>query len=443
VVILLLDLFLILTAYYLLKVVREPLILLGGGAEVKSYASAGQAALLVVIVPAYAALASRVARMKLIDVVMGVFALSFVAFSALLESGAPIGVPFYLWLGIFNMLVIAQFWSLANELFSPAQGKRLFAIIAFGGTIGAIAGAWIAEQLIGSFGIAAIMLLAAGLLVACIVLTSVGARLARRMPRGEDVEEDAEEIAHDKPLDKNGAFKLVATQRYLRMIAIMIVLYNVVNTLGEYILGSVVTETAKAQAGGDVEVAKRLVGEFYGSFFTWVNAVAAILQALVVSRVVKYLGVRVALVLVPAFAFGSYALLAAAPVLAWIRVAKIAENGLDYSLHNTVRQMLWLPTTPEVKYKAKAAIDTFFVRAGDVIAAGLVALGGALALSSRGFAFVNLAVVLGWIGLVIIVGRLHAKALAGRKQPPEPRSTPAKPAEPAIRLPRTHGAASI
>ncbi|HEY5938440.1 MAG TPA: Npt1/Npt2 family nucleotide transporter, partial [Kofleriaceae bacterium] len=391
----------------------------------------------------YAMVASRVARMTLIDAVMGLFALSFVAFSALLEAGAPIGVPFYLWLGIFNMLVIAQFWSLANELFSPAQGKRLFAIIAFGGTIGAIAGAFIAEQLIGSLGISAIMLLAAGLLVACIALTSLGARIAHRMPRGEDNEDSEDKPATDKPLDKAGAFKLVATQRYLRMIALMIVLYNVVNTLGEYILGSVVTETAKAEAGGDVELAKQLVGEFYGSFFTWVNVVAAILQALVVSRIVKYLGVRIALVLVPAVAMGSYALLAAAPVLAWIRVAKIAENGLDYSLHNTVRQMLWLPTTPEVKYKAKAAIDTFFVRAGDVLAAGLVALGSWFALSSRGFAFVNLAIVGGWIALVVIVGRLHARALADRPRPPERRKVPAKPAEPAIRLPRTHGTASV
>jgi len=440
VVLLLVDLFLILTAYYLLKVVREPLILLGGGAEVKSYAAAGQAALLVVLVPAYGMLASRVARMTLVDSVMLVFAASFVAFAILLELDAPIGVPFFLWLGIFNMLVIAQFWSLANELFSEAQGKRLFPIIAFGGTIGAIVGAWLAEQLIGGFGIPVIMLISAGLLVACVLLTSLGTRVARRMPAGEDETETEPERDTTRPLDKTGAFKLVATQRYLRMIAIMIVLYNVVNTLGEYILGSIVTENATAAAGGDVERAKLLVGEFYGGFFTWVNAIAAILQALVVSRVVKYLGVRVALLLVPAVALGSYALLAAAPILAWVRAAKIAENSLDYSLHNTVRQMLWLPTTPEVKYKAKAAIDTFFVRAGDVIAAGIVAIGGVLALSTRGFAVVNIAMVGAWIGFVVIVGRLHERPRPGARRPGAEQPAPARPV---IQIPRPHGATSI
>lgn len=415
VVVLLLDLFLILTAYYLLKVVREPLILMGGGAEVKSYASAGQAALLVLIVPVYGILASRVSRMTLIDAVMALFAASFVAFAALLDAGIAIGVPFFLWLGIFNMLVIAQFWSLANELFSPAQGKRLFPLIAFGGTIGAIAGAKIAEQLIGATSIAAIILLAGGILVTCIALTSLGASVARRAPHGEDETAPKDEDLQEHPLAKRGGFAMVFSQRYLGAIAALIVLYNVVNTLGEYILGSVVTEQAKAAAGGDADRAKQIIGEFYGSFFTWVNIVAALAQALLVSRIVQYLGVRVALVMVPMIAFGSYALLAAAPLLAWIRVAKIAENGLDYSLHNTVRQMLWLPTTPEAKYKAKAAVDTFFVRAGDVLAAGLVAGGTALALSARGFAFTNLVIVLAWIVLALLVGRMYLHALRTRR----------------------------
>lgn len=444
VVVLLLDLFLILTAYYLLKVVREPLILMGGGAEVKSYAAAGQAALLVMLVPVYGWIASRVTRMTLIDAVMAVFAASFAAFSALLDAGVAIGVPFFLWLGIFNMFVIAQFWSLANELFSPAQGKRLFPLIAFGGTLGAIVGAKLAELTIGSLGIAAIMMVAAGVLVACIVLTSVGASIARRAPHGED-EDGKDADAQEQPLGKRGGFAMVFSQRYLGAIAALIVLYNVVNTLGEYILGSVVTEQAKAAAGGNEELASQMIGEFYGNFFTWVNVVAAIAQALLVSRIVKYLGVRVALVLVPLIAMGSYGLLAAAPVLAWIRVAKIAENSLDYSLHNTVRQMLWLPTTPEAKYKAKSAIDTFFVRVGDLLAAGLVAGGTALALTTRGFALVNLAIVLGWVALALLVGRMYMTAVRTRKPVTVPaRPTGPRPVQPVpeLALERKHGRAS-
>jgi AAA family ATP:ADP antiporter len=405
VVILLVDLFLILTAYYLLKVVREPLILLGGGAEVKSYATAGQAMLLVLLVPAYGWLASRVPRMLLVNGVTALFALSFVAFWAAHAAGFAIGVPFFLWLGIFSMLVIAQFWSLANELFSEAQGKRLFPIIALGGTLGAIAGAWAAKQLIGLIGLATMMPLAAALLGACIVLTVVGARAAKRIPRAPD-----EEVAiSEAPLAKAGGFRLTLSVRYLRLIAIMIVLYNLVNTTGEFILGSVVTEQATAEAGGDAALAERIVGQFYGGFFTWVNITAAVLQAFVVSRIVHYLGLRVALLILPALALGGYALIATAPLLMWIRIAKIAENGVDYSLHNTVRQMLWLPTTPEAKYKAKAAVDSFFVRFGDLLSAGVVGIGTALALSPRMFAGVNVALAAGWIVLAALVGREYRR----------------------------------
>ena len=415
VVILLVDLFLILTAYYLLKVVREPLILLGGGAAVKSYAAAGQAVLLILLVPLYGWVASKVPRMKLVNGVTALFAGSFVAFWLAYQAGLPVGVPFFLWLGIFNMMVVAQFWSLANELFSEDQGKRLFPIIALGGTLGAIAGSYAAKLLIGVIGIGAIMPLAAGLLVACIALTLVGSRLAKKV---SEHEADHQE----KPLEKEGGFKLVMSVKYLRLIAIMIVLYNLVNTTGEYILGSVVTDTAKAAANGDAELAKRMVGEFYGNFFTWVNIVAALLQAFVVSRVVRFIGVRAALLVLPAIALGGYALIATVPILMWIKVAKIAENGVDYSLHNTVRQMLWLPTTPEAKYKAKAAVDSFFVRFGDMLSAGVVWIGTSLALSPQMFAGVNVAAVLIWLVMAYLVGREHERC---SDKAPEPAREPA------------------
>jgi ATP:ADP antiporter, AAA family len=416
VAILLADLFALLTAYYLLKVVREPLILLGGGAEVKSYAAAGQAALLVAVVPAYGALASRVQRMTLINVVTGVFVGSFVVFWGLLEAGISIGVPFYLWLGIFNMLVVAQFWALANELFSPAQGKRLFPIIAIGGTVGAIAGSYVAKLLIGALGIANLMIVATALLASCIGLTIAGVRAARRAPPGEDA---GEPIADHEPLRRDGGFRLVLGVRYLRLIAIMIVLFSLVNTVGEYILGKVVTERAIETAGGNTELAEQLVGEFYGNFFTAVNIAAALLQALVVSHVVRLAGVRIALLILPAIALGGYALLAVAPALLWIKLAKITENSVDYSLYNTVRQTLWLPTSPEAKYKAKAAVDTFFVRFGDVLAAGVVALGTAAALAPATFAAVNVALAAAWLVIALLVGREHDRHVpsAERRSP--------------------------
>src|SRR6266568_5807929 len=136
-----LDLFLLLASYYILKTVREALILTQGGAEVKAYSSAGQAILLLLLVPAFGALASRVNRIRLVTAVTLFFASHLVVFLVLGKLGVRDGVPYFLWVGIFNVLVIAQFWAFANDLYSPAQGERLFPLVGLGSSLGAWLGA--------------------------------------------------------------------------------------------------------------------------------------------------------------------------------------------------------------------------------------------------------------------------------------------------------------
>src|SRR6476659_2549515 len=109
-----LNVFLLLASYYFIKPVREALILAGEGAEVKSYAAAGQAILLLGLVPAYGALADRLPRRRLLDAVTALCIACLVAFYAVARAGAPVAVVFFLWVGIFNLMIIAQFWSFAN-----------------------------------------------------------------------------------------------------------------------------------------------------------------------------------------------------------------------------------------------------------------------------------------------------------------------------------------
>ena len=141
------------------------------------------------------------------------------------------------------------------------------------------------------------------------------------------------------------------------------------------------------------------------------NVAAVLLQAFVVSRVVKRFGMRGVLLALPLVAFGAYGLVAAGAGLAAIRLAKTAENAVDYSLMNTGKQMLWLPTAREEKYKAKQAIDTFFVRAGDVLAAGVVWIGtNRLGADQTDFAIANLALVLLWGATAwVVLARYRAR----------------------------------
>ena len=155
-----------------------------------------------------------------------------------------------------------------------------------------------------------------------------------------------------------------------------------VNTTGEYILGSVVEDAARAAVAagtaGGLSV-EEYIGQFYARFFGVVNVAGVLIQLFLVSRIIKYLGVRVGVMLLPCLAFGAYNILAFFPVLSAVRWAKTAENATDYSLNNTVRNMLFLPCTREQKYSGKQqVIDFFFVRIGDVLSAVLVFVGTAI-----------------------------------------------------------------
>jgi AAA family ATP:ADP antiporter len=131
---------------------------------------------------------------------------------------------------------------------------------------------------------------------------------------------------------------------------------------------------------------------------------------------VKYLGITWAVMILPMIALGAYNVLIFFPILNAVLAAKVLENSTDYSLNNTVRNMLFLPCTYEEKFSAKQAIDSFFVRMGDVLSALLVFAGTAvLALQPRGFAAVNAALVVAWLVLAWRVGRTYA-ARAGRTE---------------------------
>jgi ATP:ADP antiporter, AAA family len=393
------NVFLLLTSYYLLKVVREPLILAGGGgAEVKSYSAAGQAILLLGVVKVFDALSRRYGRMKLIAVTMGFFVVTLVLFVVAGRAGLPVGVPFYLWLGVFNMTAVAQFWSLANDVYTTEQGKRVFAFIGVGASIGAVVGAWAAGHLFDELGPFLLMLIAAVMMAACLGLSFA-------VDRREHPEKTTKA---PPPVGGDSAIKMLLADRYLMWMAVLVFVVNLINTNGEYILDRTLVEAAKAQ-GLDEAAMKAYIAEFKGDFFVWVNIIGVFLQMFVVSRLIQYLGLRVAVFIYPVIVLGGYVALAIAPVLAVIRISKIAENSIDYSVQNTTRHALFLPTSRAAKFKVKALIDGFLVRMSDVASSGIVYVGTTLAIGTKGFIFVNIGVILCALGAAAIMSRLVSK----------------------------------
>jgi AAA family ATP:ADP antiporter len=218
------------------------------------------------------------------------------------------------------------------------------------------------------------------------------------------------------PLEAGGGgFSLIARSPYLRLIALLIALLNLVNTTGEYILDRALLAEKSVLAAADPAFnPESFIGAFKGDYFFWVSVVAIVVQALLVSRIVRYLGIAGVVLVLPVVALGAYGTMAALGTLAAVRWAKTAENSTDYSVMNTARQVLWLPTRREEKYKAKQAVDTFVVRTGDVLSAVLVYLGTTLfAFGLQGFARVNLVLVVLWIAVAVLLIREY-RALSAR-----------------------------
>lgn len=444
------NIFLLLTSYYLIKPVREALILAEGGAEAKSYLVAAMAVLLFFLVGGYAKLVSRYERTRLITVVTGIFIACLIAFWAMGRAGLPyLGYAFFIWVGIFSVMVVAQFWSYANDVYNNDSGKRLFPLVAFGGTFGAFAGAYIAELLLEYFSVMEMLLWAAALLAACIAITNVisrrvwGKAAMEARQRELAAKAQARRDAGDTKEKESLGFDLLLRHKYIGFIALLVLVLNLVNTTGEYILGSLVEDYGISQTEEAVDLAvatseplafgnrafgdpsvpdnqeqyqRSVIGSFYANFFLWVNLLGMALQLFIVGRLIKYGGVRAGLLWLPIVALGTYALIFFLPAIRYARIGKTFENASDYSVNKTTLQMLFLPTSHDIKYKAKQVVDSFFQRIGDVFSAVIVFLGTAVfTFGTKGFAALNLAFILGWFVLVILIVREHKAIEEGRR----------------------------
>ena len=426
--ILLVDIFLLLASYYIIKVVREPLVLVSAekdleillrsnlpewlrnilqiqtGPQLMAGAAACQALLLIGFIPLYSWLASRVKRLYFLIGVTSFFISNILIFYILSLAKVPfLGFIFYIWVGIFNVSMIAQFWSFANDIYSKNEGDRLFPIIAIGATAGAPIGSAIAARL-KNWPAFQTILLTAGLLVIFLLLSLV---VHFREIRRRD---HATVITKVEPMKKGSGFKFVFKNPYVLLLGFLILSLNLVNTSGQFILGDFIMVKARAISPDNMGP---IVQGFYGGFQFWSSVIAFLLQALLVSRIVKYTGIKGVIIVLPIVAFGVYGLIGLGAGLAVVKWLKIAENATDYSIMNTGKAMLWLPTAREEKYKAKQTVDTFFVRFGD-FAAAIIFIAGTtvLGLGIKKVAGFNLIIIAVWLLLTFLVLKRHQRLVS-------------------------------
>lgn len=413
------NVFLILCAYYFIKPLREGWLAASGTGglsklELRAYTAFGQSLLLVPVVALYGRFVGRWPRAVLIERAT-LFCMANIVLFWALQPGFPLAVPglgivFYLWVGMFSVFVVAQFWAFAADLYTEERGKRMLPMIAIGATAGAAVGSVVLERLVSS-----------GLLpthhVLLIALVPLGASIW--LTRVADAREGlaAEPTKSQVVKDHRGALRLVFGTRLLLVVGLIMLLANWVKTNGENQLYDLLQTSLAADAQragiaaeGVRDFVKQQTTAFYGSFFFWVNAAALVLQALVASRVLKYGGFAWIFLMLPAIALLSYSAMVLFPLLWLVKAMQIPVNATDYSIQNTARHVLWLPMSQEVTFKGKPTVDSLFVRAGDGMAALTVLVGVQLASAPvQGFFGLNVALVAAWLAAALWVVREHAK----------------------------------
>lgn len=409
--------FLALFAYYLLKTTREPLVLATGGAMLKSVSTGVQAMLLVVLLPLHARLAARVGAGRLVRSVGLLSLLAIVLFAVLTPFRPPgLGAAFYVFAGLFGVGAVAELGAFLADVVDPDDSGNVMPLAMLGATFGGVFGSTCAGALFG-YGVPVAVMLGLAALVFAGHLHLIG-RIGRMAARGE-----ARAAYEDVPIGARDGFAIVFASPSLRLFALLVVVLNLVNTNGELVLGERVTEMARATFEQLRATAPGLdertfleaeIGTFYGRFFGGVNLATVTLQLVFAGALARLGGTRLLLLVPVVVSLGAYSIAGFGAGLAIFHAAKTVENATDYSFGATGRAMAWVEAPREAKLAAKPVIDTFFVRIGDLLAAGFVAVGAALGLGATGFAWLNVGFAL---AAVVLVFALTGTAMAPALEP--------------------------
>ncbi|MFC4727692.1 NTP/NDP exchange transporter [Coralloluteibacterium thermophilus] len=348
---------------------------------------------MVVLQPLYGALVSRVPRRVFLPVVYLLFIACLVGFYFAFDSGLPgRGAAFFVFVAVFNLFAVAVFWSFMADVFADHEARAVYGYIGAGGTLGGLLGPELTGLLVGSLGVANMLLISAGFLGLCVLCILMLWPHAGRRTRAAG---DAETIGGSVL----AGLRLVAREPLLRAIAMLMFFGVGVGTL----LYNEQAAIVRALAADDAVAAVT----FYSRLDRYINWLVLVIQVLLTRRLLARFGVAKVL-LIPAVAvLGGYALLAASPLPILVAIVQVATRAGEFSLGKPARETIYTRVAPEWRYKAKAAIDTVVYRGGDLTFVWLhkaLALGGSHVVFGVGF-LVAAAMTLGaWR-----VGREQAK----------------------------------
>ncbi len=400
--------FFVLSSYFILRPIRDE-VAAASGVQNLPWLFAGTLAATLLLNPLFAALVVRYAPRRFIPVAYYFFVLNLVGFYLLMRFGNQVpgsvvaiwtGRAFFVWTSVFNLFVVSIFWSFMADVFRSDQAKRLFGFIGVGGTFGSIAGSALTATLASRIGTVNLLLVSA-------VLLGAAAFVVMRFPASPGEPPSARQSA---PIGGSvwAGFSHLVRSPYLLAICLFLILYTVGSTFLYFQQADIVgrsyeTRDARTAVLARIELA--------------VQVLTVIVQVLLTGRVIRWVGLAVALALLPALTIVGFGALGMAPAFATLAVFMVIRRSANFALTNPAMEILFTVVPREDKYKAKSFIETFVYRGGDQLGAwsyaGLVAIG----LGSTGIAFAAMPLALVWLGCGLWLGREHGRQAAGAPGP--------------------------
>lgn len=409
--------FLILTAYYILRPIRDEMGL-AGGVENLAFLFTGTLIGTLLLHPLYTTLVSRLPRRRFIALTYRFFILTLVGFFALFHAADAlqsvwVGRLFFVWLSMFNLFVVSVFWSFMADLYRPAQSKRLFGAVAVGGTLGATLGSTITTGLVGMLGPINLLLVSA-------LFLEVAARTAGALDRHEGALAEAAraEVAEQQ---RSGAavpspdarlhggevigggvadgIRHVLASPYLLGIAVLMLMYTIAATFLYFQRIDIVARVFADDPQGRIQL--------FGAMDLATNVLTLGTQVFLTGRLLRWFGVGFGLAFLPVVCLVGFGLLAAAPVLAVVVVFEVLRRAGNFALARPAREVLYTVLSRSDKYKAKNFNDTFVYRLGDQLGSWSYTVMAWFGLGLSALALTMLPVSLAWLLLAMWLGRRH------------------------------------
>lgn len=359
VLLLFLFFFLVIAVFQILKPLSKGLFVEHYGAQVELYAKLANIGAAALGVVCFSYLYNRVSRLNLIFLLCGFFVASFVALTITLQAPGTVSIwGFYLLSDLESTLMVAAFWAFATDIASTDQAKRLFGVMGTGGVLGGWLGITSAKFLLNEIGMSGLLLLSGGLMV-LVALAALGTE--KMIGVSSTFGDERDSSRHGTPAkggqqqSANAALegaRLVIGSRYLMAIVGIMAFYEMASQIMDYQF-KLLTENL----AGVVETQAFMIDVYF-----YANVVSVVVQLFLVSLIMRKFGLVTTLLVMPVAILLSSVAFLASPTLMVASLLVISDNGLNYSIQQTGRESLYVITTPDEKYKARAFTNMFVQR---------------------------------------------------------------------------------